>query len=46
MIDPDTLHWRLEAAVERGEMTEQEAREEWLDAKELAEERYREWWEE
>ena len=34
MIDPDRLAARLEAALERDEITDEEAREEWLAAEE------------
>lgn len=36
MIDPDRLAARLEAALERDEITDEEAREEWLAAEEEA----------
>ena len=36
MIDPDRLAARLEAALERGEITDEEARQEWLAAEEEA----------
>lgn len=43
-IDPDRLAGRLNAAIERGEITDQEAREEWLAAEEQAEMELREAW--
>ena len=43
-IDPDRLAARLDAAIERGDMTDQEAREEWLAAEEEAEMEQREAW--
>ena len=36
MIDPDRLAARLEAALERGEITDEEARDEWFAARDEA----------
>jgi hypothetical protein len=44
MIDPDTLAARLDDALESGEMTDEEAREEWLAARDEALEAEREEW--
>ena len=35
-MNPDLLDYRLEAAIARGEMTDEEARQEWLAAEEEA----------
>jgi 2-polyprenyl-6-methoxyphenol hydroxylase-like FAD-dependent oxidoreductase len=44
MIDPDVLMARLDAAVERGDMTEEEARDEYEAAREEAMQEMAEEW--